>query len=68
MIKIITCNELRHFTLAELEALFPDPSDRARARRTRFARAIHRARQPRKSPPRHGGAPRPAAEALSAGA
>jgi hypothetical protein len=44
MMKIITCSELRHFTLAELEALFPDPSDRARARRTRFARAIHRAR------------------------
>src|SRR6516162_2861300 len=30
--------------------------------------ARHRARQPRKRPPRHGGAPHPVAEAVSAGA
>ena len=59
MTKIITWCELRYLMLAELEALF-------RARRARFARAQGFARQPRKRPPRQGGAPYPAAEAVSA--
>jgi hypothetical protein len=65
MTNIIACSELRYRTGGARDSV-QDTSDRARAHRARFARARYRACQPRQRPPRHGGAPRPASEAVSA--
>jgi len=63
MTKIITWCELRYLTLAELEALFRTLQIE-RGRTAPGSRERYCARQPRKGPPRHGGAPDPAAEAV----
>ena len=72
MTKIITCSELRYRTLEQLKALFRtrqiELGRRRCSHRARFARTRHCARQPRKRPAGHGGAPYPASEAVSAGA
>src|SRR5262244_921223 len=69
MTKIITCCELRYLMHAWRNSRLCSGHfrSRSRARRARLARAQGFARQPRKRPPRHGGAPYPAAEAVSAG-
>jgi hypothetical protein len=67
MTKIIACSELRYNTLTELEALFRTLQIEL-GRTAPGSRERHRACQPRQRPPRHGGAPGPASEAVSAGA
>ena len=68
MTKIIACSELRYRTLAELEALFRTLQIELGRTAPGSRGARHRACQPRQRPPRYGGAPRPASEAVSASA